>query len=206
MDDGPKEIERFFSLSNWTISDVVYVMSLLRNLLERNQLLKEKYGVVNLYSNWTLHTQITQSMVGFRMLEKLTNEILTTMHLPLEDEFFRATTAVIGVPKFRSELILLCSDSGIAADVLENDLSWQVFFSILGTHLLERPLKFPEPSKMRPKVRKIYNRIETKPLFVKELCFSTSSATQEVPRLYWKAKVSSTGEDSKTVTFLTPLR
>ncbi len=54
-------INRILSQNKWSESDIYNVMTNFRQLLEENNL-KEKYQILNLYCNWTLHTNITQSI------------------------------------------------------------------------------------------------------------------------------------------------
>lgn len=68
-------INRVLSKNKWSESDIYNVMTNFRQLLEQNNL-KEKYQILNLYCNWTLHTSIKQSLSAYRMLERITDALI----------------------------------------------------------------------------------------------------------------------------------
>src|ERR1035437_6578522 len=71
-----KEIEETLQKATLTKANITYVMAQFRLLIEENNL-QEKYKFLNLYCNWTLHTQITGSKTAYRILEYLTDSLIS---------------------------------------------------------------------------------------------------------------------------------
>lgn len=75
MDLIISRINRVLSQDKWTESDVYNVMANLRQLLEAENL-KDKFQILNLYCNWTLHVSLKQSVAAYRMLERISDALI----------------------------------------------------------------------------------------------------------------------------------
>lgn len=185
------ELKRLLGQSAMTKSDVAFFMSQVRNLLESRNL-KSKYSVLNFYCNWTFHTKIDQSMVCFRMLERLTENILAHKDSPPNSAFFTAVSATVAVPTLRDELNAFCSEVGVPDTVCHNDQVWKTFFSMVAAILVDRPIQFPDVSKMKPKVKAIYDsicsKVGSKSFGVKGFLFYVKepNGSHDSGELWWK--------------------
>ena len=186
-----EELQRMLQQKKLAKNDVIAFLSQVRNLLE-SQNLKSKYNVLNLYCNWAAHPKIDASMVCFRMLEKLTDNILAHKDQPPDSAFFAAVSETVAVADLRDELTAFCSEVGVPDTVCSDDKVWKDFFSMVAAILIDRPILFPGASKMKPKVQAIYNSICSKAggtsFGVKGFCFFVKQAgdSHDSGELWWK--------------------
>jgi len=155
------ELKRLLGQAELTKSDVAFLMSRVRNLLEERRL-ESKYSVLNLFCNWTVHPKIDRSMVCFRMLERLTDNILKHKDSPPDSVFFAAVTETLAVLQLRDQFVGFCSEFSVPDSFCSDADIWKRFFSMLASILVDTPIQFPDVSSMKPKVKAIYDSIRAK--------------------------------------------
>ncbi|MFH1921467.1 MAG: hypothetical protein ABIP48_16500 [Planctomycetota bacterium] len=157
------ELKRLVGQAELTKSDVGFLMSRVRSLLEERGL-QSKYGVLNLYCNWTVHPKIDRSMVCFRMLERLTDNILKHKDSPPDSPFFAAVTETLAVPQLRDQFIGFCREFSVPDTFCRDADIWKRFFSMLASILIDTPIQFPDVRSMKPNSREkaIYDSIQAK--------------------------------------------
>ncbi|MBS5907304.1 MAG: hypothetical protein KIC84_08760 [Dysgonomonas mossii] len=139
-------------------------MTNFRQLLEENNL-KEKYQILNLYCNWTLHTNITQSISAYRMLERISDALI--QYGVGEYEEGRVSDIVIetiALHELFEEIMDLSKKYQIEASVkFQNIDTCYLFTGELLLILLEKPLIIDYNSiKRNKKLEKIGVRIYKK--------------------------------------------
>lgn len=98
-------INRVLSQDKWTESDIYNVMTNLRQLLESENL-KDKYQILNLYCNWTLHVSLKQSVAAYRMLERISDALINYgVGLYEEGHFSDAVIEGIALHKLLEEIV-----------------------------------------------------------------------------------------------------
>lgn len=141
-----KEIDQTLRKSAFAKTDITYVMTQFRLLIEDNNL-QEKYKFLNLYCNWTLHSKISESKTAYRILELITDSLISHNKDPQNSKWLNdAIIEGLSLHKLLEDII----DIGQEYDITETskfaDLnSWKIFAKILVDVLVERPLNFPSP-------------------------------------------------------------
>jgi len=83
-------------------SDIVNIISQIRNLLEKHNL-KSEYQALNLYSNWTFHPQLTGSIVCYKILEQLTDILI--QHDTGNPKIIAEVMNILLIPELRNTFI-----------------------------------------------------------------------------------------------------
>jgi len=161
MDISFSEIQRLLGQNDLSKSDVVNLMTQLRICLESADR-KQQFRYLNMYCNWTVHPQLSQSAPAFEVLESLADTLVGHPNAPGSPGFFKDVTKSLLFDELRDDCrnfatefaipVTFCTDAGI----------WYEFVKMIISILLERTLEFPDPARMRPNVRAIYDRIEQK--------------------------------------------
>lgn len=172
-------------------SDMIILMSQSRIVLEERRW-QSKYPILNLYCNWTLHPEISGSMVAHKMLEELTEVLLGYDAAKTEDKdkTIRKVSNAIGLPALRKDFTGFFKKLRFPTQMFDNHGVWKGVAGMIISHLLDRPLEFPEMPALlkRPKTKAIHDSIRNKAkgtsLAVKSFQFFTPDGIQ----LYWKIK------------------
>ena len=98
-------INRVLSQDKWTESDIYNAMTNLRQLLESENI-KDKYQILNLYCNWTLHVSLKQSVAAYRMLERISDALINYgVGVYEEGHFSDAVIEGIALHKLLEEIV-----------------------------------------------------------------------------------------------------
>jgi hypothetical protein len=146
---------------NVTEEDIRALMILIRKLLEGMiDAERQRYLTLNLFCNWTAHTEITQSNTGLRILAKVNDALINIKDSKELVEIQSKMSHAIGLVPLRQELIQLFGDIGAPSDLISDNNLWGFsFLDNLIEIIRDVPLSFPEISKLNPTQTKIYNQI-----------------------------------------------
>ncbi|MCL5772962.1 MAG: hypothetical protein M1536_01085 [Firmicutes bacterium] len=139
-----KEIQETLQKSTWSKESITYIMAQCRLLIEENNL-QEKYKFLNLYCNWTLHTEISGSKTAYRILEYLTDSLISHNQDPINSKWINdAIIEGLSLHKLLEDLINVGQEYNITSSSKFSDLNiWKPFTKTLVDILAERPLNFP---------------------------------------------------------------
>lgn len=145
-------INRILSQNKWSESDIYNVMANFRQLLEENNL-KEKYQILNLYCNWTLHTSIKQSISAYRILERISDALILYGAGEYEEGHVSdIVIETIALHKLFEEIMELSDKYKIEASVKFQDIdTCHLFVGELLLILLGKPLVIDHNSLKRNK-------------------------------------------------------
>ena len=149
-----------------TEEDIRALMILVRKLLEgTTDGERQRYLTLNLFCNWTAHTEITQSNTGLRILARVNDALVEVKDSKNLIDVQSKMSQALGIVPLRRELSNLLKDLG-ASDLLisDNNLWGMVFLGHLIEIIRNVPLAFPELSKLDSAKRKIYDQIAQNPV------------------------------------------
>ncbi len=146
MEHTPKTINEELSKYHWTHPEVSFIMTQFRILLEEENL-KEQYKFLNLYCNWTLHTEITKSFIGYEILLSISDSIIRHNKKPNHGKWISdAIIEGISLHKVLSEILEIGQQYSIPnINKFNNIIIWTTFATTLVELIFERPVKFPSP-------------------------------------------------------------
>jgi hypothetical protein len=124
---------------SFSLSDAVATMVHCRELLELRSA-QAQYPILNLYCNWTVHTELEGSAPAYRALIEATNALLTSTDpaaLGLN------ISKCLSFHQLRSELIALFKAEGISPHFFETVVMWKEFAGQLLKSLIGKRLMFP---------------------------------------------------------------
>lgn len=139
-------------------------MILIRKMLERmSDSERSGYLILNLFCNWSAHTEITKSKTGFRILAKVNNALVDIKHSSDPTEMGLKMSEAIGFTELRRELKYFLNQKGVEDKIVENDRIWGLtFLSNLIEILRDVPLSFPQT--LESTEQKIYDLIAKNPI------------------------------------------
>ena len=153
-----KEINKTLQKPAFRNGDVTYIMSNFRLLIEEKKL-QDKYIFLNLYCNWSLHSEISRCRTAYRILEFLTDSFINHYKDPKNSRWINDLIIEgLSLHKLLEDIINIGQEYKIIAASKFSDLnSWILFAKVLVNVLIERPLTFPEP--MTSSAKPIYDSI-----------------------------------------------
>ena len=159
-----EKIQRLVNLGSQISEDQVRsLMILIRKqleLLDENE--RSKYSTINLFCNWCAHTEITQSLVGLRLLGQI-NDALVKVKTSPNDEVRKELSQAVGFGSFYSELILFLEKLDIKHQLSDQN-NWRQFLTHLIEIIRDVPLAFPSIDKLNNNSRKIYEKVIQNPI------------------------------------------
>lgn len=162
MSEIPKrEIKRLLGQDVLTSSDLVNLMSQFRIVLE-SQDRKHKYRYLNMYCNWALHSKLSNSAPAYEVIESIANAIVGNPNAPKSQAFFEDVTRAFLFDELRTDCINFSKEYETPSEFCTDQITWNEFLALLIAFLRERPLAFPDSSKLPRKVAPIFNRIKGK--------------------------------------------
>lgn len=155
------ETNRVLAQKVWSKADVLFVMTQLRQLIE-NKGLQEKYKFLNLYCNWTVHTEISGSNTGYRILEYITDAFIAQNGDPENTMWINdAVIEGLSLHNLLDDIIKIGQGYNISTSSKFLNLdNWIPFASILLDILIEKPLCFPKV--LNNKAKEIHDSIIAK--------------------------------------------
>ena len=161
MDDHVKNIANLLSNTNWSKNDILRIMTDLRHIIEEKGF-QSKYPYLNLYANWTLHPKISGSITAFRILELLTDAMISHNSDPTNGTWLNdAMIEGLSLHKLKKDIEDLCDAFGINRRILSQRENWKKFIQFLVTYELQRkPVQFPQ--KMEGMTKEIFDSIQIK--------------------------------------------
>lgn len=145
-------------------ADVRTLMILIRKLLDLiPQSDQQQFLIIRLFANWSVHTQITRSNTGLRILSAI-NDALVTFKSADTNALITAISNEIGFSALRKEMKLFFDLNGIDDSMVSDNHLWAVFVNHLIEIILDVPLSFPPISGLKKTERKIYDQIARNPI------------------------------------------
>ena len=139
-------------------NDAIATMVFTRELLEVGSA-KDRFAVLNLFCNWTVHTELEGSTTAYRLLAKITEIVLET-----DDPEARARliSQELSSAKLRQEFIELHSENHISTLIFRSAAGWVMFGGHLFKAILDKPLAFPPNPETHPRAGPIYREMVAK--------------------------------------------
>jgi hypothetical protein len=161
--DIASKIQRLVTLGTKLDEDQTRsLMILIRKEIElMSDVNRKKLTVLNLFCNWSAHTQIDQSMSGLRMLNRI-NDALVRVKQADTGTILTEMTKAIGFSVLHSELLLFLRQIDISETI--SDDMWRIFLYNLIEIIRDVPLSFPIMRELKPPERKIYEQIAKNPI------------------------------------------
>jgi hypothetical protein len=147
--------------SQVTEDEVRSVMILVRKLLEVVSD-RAQYLTLNLFCNWAVHTKITQSITGLKVLARL-NDALVKSKNANGNEAQAVISQSIAFDMLYSELMLFLRNNGVPHKLADR-LVWERFLRHLIEIVRDVPLAFPPIAKLKGTSQTIYKQIVQKPI------------------------------------------
>lgn len=179
------KLEETFKLKNrvgkgFTTNDLIASMVNFRMVIEKNNL-QEKYKYLNLYCNWTVHTKLSSSITGYRLLEEITDSFIENFNYTGVKWVAPATVEILSLHNLHLDILNFSSAFKIDLLIFIDENFWWNFTHLLLFNLLDRPIQFPENilNYKKSKAKDIYDSIHLKATStgyiragVKEICFT----------------------------------
>ena len=118
-------------------STAVHLMVLSRHLLERDKT-KSKYPTLNLYCNWTVHTELEGSRVAYRMFSKLSQ-----IHAVTPERIDEEVSEALSLLKLRKELIALLRTAGVNTPIFDSIAGWEMAGGHFFKAIIHKRLRWP---------------------------------------------------------------
>lgn len=123
---------------------------------------KKNFSILNLFCNWSAHTKIDQSITGLKIIARVNDAFVKIKDSQNISEIQLEITNAVGFTELRSEFEAFLAYIGVE-EIIEDD-QWLVILNNLIDIIKDVPLTFPELSKFKPAVQKIYERIAKNPI------------------------------------------
>jgi len=136
-------------------NDAITTMVFTRELLEATSA-KDRFSVLNLYCNWTVHTELEGSRVAYRLLSNVADILLSTDD-PVERS--QLISEELSSARLRQQFIDLYSENEILTLIFESAAGWVMFGMHFFKSILGKPLTFPKDAANHPGAGAIYNEM-----------------------------------------------
>ena len=136
-------------------STAVHLMVLCRHLLERDNA-KDKYQTLNLYCNWTVHTELEGSRVAYRMLSKL-SQINALTPERIDEEVSEALSLIT----LRKELIALLITAGVPTQIFDSIAGWEMFGGHFFKAIVNKRLRWPSDPGNSKRSKDIWDKLNS---------------------------------------------
>lgn len=126
--------------------DVCYLMVWIRKRLERlDRKEQNKYSLLRLFCDWTLHSKIDKSPQALKILKEL-NSSLAAFNFEKKDRdkfyaLINRLSTTVSFSRFRKELILFLPVGHLSRSFIEDDEHWKPFLNFLTEIISGAPLK-----------------------------------------------------------------
>jgi len=139
-------------------------MVLTRKMLElMPERARSQYLLLNLFCTWAVHTEITQSNTGLRILAKVNDALVGVRHSGNPTEMGLKMSGALSFVELRRELQKFIGQGALNDKVVSDDKIWGLAFL---PHLIEIlrdvPLSFPHV--LDPGKQRIYDQIAQNPI------------------------------------------
>lgn len=153
------EISELLKKNYLSVSDINFFMSNVRIYMEENKI-SEQYKHLNLYCNWCFHSKLSQSMVGFRILEMCSSIFEKNKYDRSANLIISSISDALSTNKLKSEGSCLLKSMNLSPLIFEVPIIWNGFLGTLMRIILNRPITFPSYRSIQnnPKYKKIYER------------------------------------------------
>ncbi|MDO8891690.1 MAG: hypothetical protein Q7V00_07600 [Sulfurimicrobium sp.] len=123
------------------------IVATTRELIEVDKA-QNRFPVTTLYSNWSLHNQISGSLTALRCLEGITTKLLDIHSQGGNDDGFLQflSEQVFQVDTLRRELIELSRQHDLSNYLFASDHNWAVFIALVLEGLIGKFLQYPTGS------------------------------------------------------------
>ncbi len=136
------------------------LLILIRKLLDKmDNSDNEKFLILRLFCNWSLHNEITNSNTGLRILANINDTLVKIKNTKNNITIQNLMSQSIGFPKLRKELMLLLSIYDINTYPISKTIVWVEYVRRILEIIRDVPLAFPKLSNLDPTKQKIYNQI-----------------------------------------------
>lgn len=139
-------------------------MVLIRKMLElMPERVRSQYLLLNLFCTWAVHTEITQSNTGLRILAKVNDALVDVRHSGDPTTMGLKMSEALSFTELRRELKEFLGSGVLNDKIVSDDRVWGLTFL---PHLIEMlrdvPLAFPQT--LDPRRQRIYDQIAQNPI------------------------------------------
>lgn len=150
-------LQRIWDSGGMSDSDALHLMVLTRELIEYGKQ-KGIYPILNFYCNWCLHTGLSGSMTCYRMLESITDVLLSE-----PPDIIAQISKHISLPELRKQIVTLYKSEGFPTFLFVSFHNWRHLCGPIIKRVLQKPIEFPnDPEHWKKSVKKIYTAMERK--------------------------------------------
>jgi hypothetical protein len=137
-------------------SDAVNTMVLCRELIELHKL-AATYDVLNLYCNWTVHTELTGSRCGFNVLRTVAaapgpNHQQAALADAVSERF--------SIVKLRHQMVSLFKRFHVPLSIVDSIKGWEIFGSHFFKSLMFKRLRFPNDAAHNERSAQIFSAMQ----------------------------------------------
>jgi hypothetical protein len=143
---------------NFSDNDAISMMVLTRELLEKSKK-ADKFAVLNLFCNWTVHTELEGSKAAYKILAAVTDIFLSTSDLVKREHLI---SQELSSAQLRQEIIKLYTIYGISTHIFKSAATWKMFGQHFFKAILGKRLRYPPNPTSNPKASSIYNAVISK--------------------------------------------
>lgn len=143
---------------NFSDSDAISMMVFTRELLEKSKK-TDKFPVLNLFCNWTVHTELEGSISAYRILAAITDILLSTGD---PNKRAQLISQELSSARLRQELIRLYTIYRISTHIFESAATWTMFGQHFFKAILDKRLRYPSNPASNPRASSIYNAVVEK--------------------------------------------
>ncbi|MBI5778751.1 MAG: hypothetical protein HZA49_04785 [Planctomycetes bacterium] len=160
-DDVKDLLSQILNQQKLTYSDLVNLITKTRLLIEGENL-RNEYQTLNFYCDWCLHTVISRSAKGYKILEQIADIFLDDARVDKKTHTNTRMCEVVSLKELRQEFISLYTQYGIPVFLFTDKQRWKGFCGMLLKELMHKPIEFQPMSKMSKEAKKIYDSIMNK--------------------------------------------
>jgi hypothetical protein len=160
MDYKINILNNFNNKTNWDIPEIMSAFSCYRLLLEEHNL-KSSFQFLNFFGNWSLHHQLTQSPIGFEILEEFSKISVDTFRVALvtQPEYFDRVKNAFSLDRLKTEMHSFNALLKVSGILLKQPIYFNGMCELLLFTLIDREVRFTQDTIDGRKNHAVYTRI-----------------------------------------------
>jgi len=162
------KLEEIINNDSFTESEISYFLNLIRKYMEyikyENKSILDKYTLLKFFCDWSCHFEISQSVSGLEIIEKINSIIAKDKDNADNGVMIKNIVNAISFLSFREQIKLFLLELNLKAEWIENDEKWKNFLRIYIEIIINCPLIFEGES--NKKVKLILDNIIANPIQV----------------------------------------
>jgi len=171
--------------------EILYIFVKTRQVLER-QNMKEKYQTLNLYCNWMLHTELSESSRGLQALVEISQALRTIYPISLSGQKNAndRVCEILSLKELRHEMIQVFLQIKVDKFLLDKYVFWNGFVQSFLREIREKRIAFPPSYNIKQKRGKKLDQLKQKmknnEIILENLWLSSDGQGEQV---HWNVSV-----------------